>query len=430
MRRPIVRCRMRLWRRTERMTHTLPTRRTLTPARGKIAAVATLAVGLLVALAGGTIATSSSDEQTSQFPPDCRFVKPEIKTPVVNIRDFGAVGDGFREVADALDRAIASLPSGGTVHFPPGIYAHNAVLEIRAPNIILSGTDATLLATNPDQAAVKITGTNSGIRDLTISANPADERGERDEHSGIIIAGRSNTVISTSVSRTKSAGIFVSGGQNYVIACNTIFDTLADGIHSTDGASGGRVIGNRVRNSGDDGIALVSYRGRAPASQIVIEDNDVAQIRWGRGISVIGSTGAVIRRNRVSAIAMAAGIIVAREASFNTPGAREVLIEDNTIGDIQQSLQPAPGRRRTGHAAIEINSDGSSEALAVSDVKILRNRVSGSGYDGIRLLGNIDRISIDSNMLDSIAGRPIRNISGTQVTCQANRASGAASRCD
>jgi len=404
------------------------THRTWPPVRLHRATV--VAASLSVALAFATMATSQSVWQTPLTPAECGFRLPEIMQPVVDIRDFGGVGDGFREVSDALDRAIASLPTGGTVHFPRGVYVHKNVLEIKASNIVLSGKDATLLATDPDRAAILISGTNSGLRELAIDTRLPGERGDRDEQSGIVVSGRANTVFATSVSSTKSAGILVVGGQDYIIACNNVFDTLSDGIHSTDGASGGRVIGNRVRNSGDDGIALVSYHGRAPASQIVIEDNDVAQIRWGRGISVIGSTGAVIRRNRVSAIAMAAGIIVAREASFNTPGAREVLIEDNTIGDIQQLLQPAPGRRRTGHAAIEINSDGGSEELAVTDVKIQRNRVSGSGHDGIRLLGNVDRITIDGNMLDGIAGRPIRNISGTQVTCRANRASGAALRCD
>ena len=56
---------------------------------------------------------------------------------------------------------------------------------------------------------------------------------------------------------------------------------------------------------------------------------------------MIGSTDVTIRRNRVSLIAMAAGIIVARQFSYGTPGAGKVVIEDNWIGDVQQNILPA-----------------------------------------------------------------------------------------
>jgi hypothetical protein len=79
-----------------------------------------------------------------------------------------------------------------------------------------------------------------------------------------------------------------------------------------------------------------------------------------------------------------------------------VLIENNDISDIQQSLAPLSGRERTAQAAIDINSDDVDPTLAVTDVRIVSNVIKQSGYDGIRLNGNVRRISIARNDLQGI----------------------------
>src|SRR5436309_13113155 len=40
----------------------------------------------------------------------------------LNVRDFGAKGDGSTIDSPAINKAIAAAPSGGTVLFPPGKY--------------------------------------------------------------------------------------------------------------------------------------------------------------------------------------------------------------------------------------------------------------------------------------------------------------------
>lgn len=48
-----------------------------------------------------------------------RTTKPSRLTEIVNIKDFGAVGDGFTKDTKAFRKAVAS---GRTVYFPPGTY--------------------------------------------------------------------------------------------------------------------------------------------------------------------------------------------------------------------------------------------------------------------------------------------------------------------
>ena len=48
---------------------------------------------------------------------------------MVNVRDFGARGDGHHIDSPAIDRAIAHAAQrgGGTIYFPPGTYASYTV---------------------------------------------------------------------------------------------------------------------------------------------------------------------------------------------------------------------------------------------------------------------------------------------------------------
>ncbi len=53
----------------------------------------------------------------------------------VNVKDYGAKGDGATADADAIDAATASLTSGGTLFFPAGTYMINHTLFVGNPHI-------------------------------------------------------------------------------------------------------------------------------------------------------------------------------------------------------------------------------------------------------------------------------------------------------
>lgn len=384
---------------------------------------------LLVALLSTTAAAA---ELPSSQHRNCPVAEPVLEGPEVDVRAFGAVGDGIHDDTSSIEDAVASLKRGGVVKFGPGIYRHNRVLNITKPGIAVVGRDATLLAGDPAHAAIFLSGEGSSLRDLSITTTDPGLRGDRNEHSGIAVTGRRNTVLRVNVTKSKSAGIIVLGAKDFLIACSTVSETKADGIHVSRASENGRVLSNSVWNSEDDGIAVVSYRPDRQASGVVIDGNTVEHIRWGRGISVVGSKEVVIRRNRVRSIAMAAGIIVAREAFWNTHGAANVLIEDNDISDIQQSLAPLDGRERTAQAAIDINSDDSEPALAVTDIRIVSNVIRGSGYDGIRLNGNVTRVSISGNDLHGIERANLSVVHsppGQRIECSAEPSHASAQSC-
>ncbi|WP_371528499.1 hypothetical protein OG302_23040 [Streptomyces sp. NBC_01283] len=60
---------------------------------------------------------------------------------VVNVRDYGAVPDGTRDAAPAINRALAEAGrrGGGTVVVPPGEYRIDGIIRIAHDNVVLRG---------------------------------------------------------------------------------------------------------------------------------------------------------------------------------------------------------------------------------------------------------------------------------------------------
>ena len=60
---------------------------------------------------------------------------------IVNVRDYGAIGDGKTDDTVAIQVAINSLKDGGIVYFPAGIYLINQTngIQFTMPNLVLCG---------------------------------------------------------------------------------------------------------------------------------------------------------------------------------------------------------------------------------------------------------------------------------------------------
>lgn len=357
----------------------------------------------------------------------------------LDVRRFGATGAGLHDDTAAIQRALDALQPGQWLVFPPGRYRHAARLLIRRERVTLWGAGATLHASNPADQALLIQASGVRVRGFRLTAvtdhrraAPWESRlaiwreGEeappvtdielRDNH--IVATGPAGSPLANSSS---SAAIFVHRVHGFAVIGNTIQRSLSDGIHITGGARHGRVLGNTVRESGDDMIAVVSYLGEGdvgalPPAQVaqslarrrrdelvqdvLIADNDVAGQYWGRGISVVGGEHVSILHNRIDATTHAAAVYIAREQGWCTFGVRNVRVAGNHISRVQ-TTRPAysvlnmPERwQRTGHGAVELVAHvfddeaaepALREALQIRGVQVQGNRIDDSSTAGIRI---------------------------------------------
>jgi parallel beta-helix repeat protein len=278
--------------------------------------------------------------------------------------------------------------------------------------------------------------------------------------------------------------------DGFLVTGNTVTRTLADGIHVTAGSKNGRIINNTVRETGDDMIAVVSYLGAgnpvadnasrvlanwnarvqsALVRNVLIAGNKLSGQYWGRGISVVGGQSVTIARNTLNNIPHAAGILIAREAGYQTFGVQNVLVEGNLIQEVQTQKPPYDSQhkfassRPTGHGAIEIHAalfedeadDNSLRGLlAVRDVLVRGNVVERASVSGVRagvsmtqtlhgtdaegrslerstVSGLIRNIGVENNRFNQTTDALSvlsSDLMGAGVYCNANQRDGKASR--
>lgn len=337
----------------------------------------------------------------------------------VSIAAFGAVCDGRTNNATAIANAITAAKSRGVgAVVPAGVCAYGDVINLNGVRLIGSGDTSVLYALNTDRAAVFLRGSGAELRSLKLSGVKGTVRVAPWEAARIVAMGATQFVIdNVTIDGGTAAGIQTAqAANNGTISNNRVIGTLADSIHMTDKASYITVTGNRIENSGDDGIAVVSYKSDGGlVNHITARNNVIVNNKWGRQMSVVGGSDVLYENNYMeNNTAGYACLYLAQENAWATYGISNVVAQRNSMKNC--------GGVASGHGAVMVFSDG---AQANSNVTLSRNDIAQSGQPGVRVLSSMNTgITLDSNRV--LGASPALDITspGVSVTAYTSGAVG------
>ena len=209
----------------------------------------------------------------------------------VNVKDYGAVGDGITDDSAAIKAAQAALSSGERLYFPEGDYrfaqqhpAGNAAVLLQGlSNVTVEfAPGARLLMDNLDAAGhgtshgIRVEGSASHVAIINPTVEWVTRPSERSFGDGISVLGWPSdspppagwtgstgtvqfvSIVNGRVVNAPQAGAVVMGASDVTVTNFTAIGTLADGLHFNANRRV-TVDGLVAQNTGDDGLAFVTY---------------------------------------------------------------------------------------------------------------------------------------------------------------------------
>lgn len=311
--------------------------------------------------------------------------------PSINVRDYGATGDGETDDSAAIQAAVKALRAGDTLYFPNGKYRFAEQYPSGGAAISITGIsdvaiefdgNAELVMDNIDEA--ETTGTSHGV----LIRGPASRialrkvkirwasRPPRSLGDGIRIVGYptglssmlhgwigspapvSNVVLSDcEVRSSPQAGVIFVGVSDIDVTNLQAHETAADGLHF-NACRRASVSRHTATGNGDDGLALVTEYSDRPTfdgdaqtfafpdltdwSNSDFEITDV-RVSGGRanGVRLSGANRVLLRRVDVTDKRSGAGVMVDSTAQITSESewlhvaSRGVRLEDITVADCE-----------------------------------------------------------------------------------------------
>jgi hypothetical protein len=284
---------------------------------------------------------------------------------------------------------------------PAGRWRYADVLEADGVWFIGEGDASELYSVNTDRASIYLSGEDVGIRNLRLTGEKATERTSNPESRRILVRGACGFVVfNVLIDSGSGSSCFMDGASDGQIVRCRFAGTLADSIHMSDKSHHILVAGNVIRNSGDDGIACVSYADQGGmVHHITARFNDIRNNAHGRGMTVVGGSDVLYEFNFIGDNRLGAGMLFAQEDSYNTFAAQNVIARRNTVQNC--------GNPDNDHASIMITSN----SIPCDGITIERNVVNidpdVANAGGIRCRSEDRNVTFDQNI---VAGtdRPYR----------------------
>lgn len=360
--------------------------------------------------AGGTFSASSNA--------NIRTTKGNFNV-VLNVKDYGAKGDGSTDDSAAIQAAIAALPSAyGSLYFPAGryIYSSGTTMDFSSKtHLAIYGYGAELYDNNSaaGRPFVFVEGSCSYVdmHGLMFNGNAASRVGGN--HMVMFNANYSHIYDCTFTNAAQFA--FYIGQDTTTITTNvlvsncTFINTWADGIHINN-ANYIQVFGCGFENTGDDSIGLVrdSLSDTSAPTQIAIIGCNIKRAGYGSG----GISGMAIRVDEASDVLIDANLI-----DFNYQAGIEV---DRFLSTTAYNARIVISNNKL------INCDQHAGELAsinlrwVQGAKVFGNKIDDPANGGGISFLDCSDLTIDNNDFRNIPNRMILSNDSTTTNVAAN----------
>jgi len=252
----------------------------------------------------------------------------------VSIIDFGATPNDTTDDTAAIKNAIVvAKAQGKTVYVPAGKFMYTSFV-LDGVQLLGEGDTSLFQAIDPLNATISLQGDKPSVKNMMIKII-ATVRNGTNKHAFWVDHATNYEINHVTVDGAADSGIFSDGSSNGRITENVIKSTMADGIHTTNGAHDITIARNTVTNVGDDMISVVGYNDKGDCTvsapyNILISYNNVSVQTAGRGISVVGGRDITITNNTVNRSA-GAGFYFAAESGWKTCGDNNILVNNNTV---------------------------------------------------------------------------------------------------
>ena len=369
------------WSGTLSYTHTVTVPASVAIGTYKIVAGLQLSSGYLSMTPGPGVTAFGNGYQTGTL----------TIAPTCSITSFGAVGDGKKDNRTAIQNTFNYATTHHCIAFiPAGSFAYSG--NITATGIAVQGTGAAsiLMPLSLTNQALTVQGSGGSVYNLAMVSTATTRLST--PWSGMIWVDNAQNyyVENVLINGSSSIGIESYMSHGGFILNNTVENTLADSITQIAASYDITVSGNRVVNSGDDGISNNSYIGEPGAvHDITVQGNTVLHNRWGRGLEVSGGNNITFTGNYVDNTDGYADMYAGSESQWKTQSTSNVTFSGNTLVDSgpNQGSALVYNSEPAGYAVTNITISGNQFV----NPKLTPFQVTGTGsVSGVVVENNTD----------------------------------------
>jgi parallel beta-helix repeat protein len=390
----------------------------------------TALAGLGAAAATGVPAKASADD---------------LQSNAVNVRDYGAIGDGTADDTAAIHAARDAAGAGGKIIVPPGVYMVSGLTADVADQKWELSVDAVI---KMEVGAAEILSVNAAGVSVVGGLFDASNGTARDwSQQGIRISGDGVTVRNVTVQNSPAIGVYALNCSQLTISGCTFTDNWYCGIFVQNGRPSAGVYDilindNLVKGSSDaaNGIYVRGNSGTELVHRVVISGNTVILPHNQTGVE----TGAILLFYGVD-WSITNNIARGGDLGITCPVPTKAMISNNAVSGFSSVGIEIPGVvDSVTIAGNVIDPDGTSatsgiqtSAGAVNDVRIVGNTIknftascylidfnSGSISQGVTINGNFLSSAVESGSFNGV----YFNGSITGLVMSGNIVDGASSR--